>query len=130
MNSEHIVGISIPYLHVSIMLSRLPILLAIAHLLLSSVSARPEISYAPRKPFKAMTTSPPRRKTCNIRSNGYGKDDSDNILSALKQCNNGGQVIFNPGATYTIGKVLDMTFLQSIDIGETRSGYTRRRQRA
>ncbi|KAF2098780.1 putative polygalacturonase [Rhizodiscina lignyota] len=91
--------------------------LAIGCLLLALVDAgRPKITYAPRKPFKPMKPSPPRKKTCDVKANGYGRDDSQNILSALKKCNNGGTVVFKPGTVYTIGKALDMTFLKSVDI--------------
>jgi hypothetical protein len=38
-------------------------------------------------------------------------------LSALKQCNNGGKVVFDADKKYTIGKALDMTFLKHVDFG-------------
>jgi galacturan 1,4-alpha-galacturonidase len=61
---------------------------------------------------------PVRTKQCVVQANGDGSDDSEHILSAFKDCNNGGHVVFSENATYTIGTAMDWTFLKSIDIGE------------
>lgn len=52
-----------------------------------------------------------------MKNSGNGKDDSKNVLSAIKDCNNGGHVVFSKGKTYTIGTALDLTFLKHIDLG-------------
>lgn len=71
----------------------------------------------PNHPFKPLPASHPRTRTCHVANHGHGKDDSANVLSALKKCNNGGKVIFDADKTYTIGKALDMTFLKHVDLG-------------
>ena len=61
--------------------------------------------------------SPSRNKTCYVDShNDYSTDDSPYILDALKDCNNGGHVVFAKDTRYTIGTALDMTFLSHIDL--------------
>ncbi|KAJ5305839.1 hypothetical protein N7508_004854 [Penicillium antarcticum] len=70
----------------------------------------------PNHPFKPLPITNARTKTCHVDNRGHGKDDSANVLSALKKCNNGGKVIFDVGKTYTIGKALDMTFLKHVDL--------------
>jgi galacturan 1,4-alpha-galacturonidase len=71
----------------------------------------------PKHPFKPLPVTNARTKTCHVANHGHGKDDSANVLSALKKCNNGGKVIFDADKTYTIGKALDMTFLKHVDLG-------------
>jgi len=71
----------------------------------------------PNHPFKPLPVSHPRTRTCHVASHGHGKDDSANVLAALKKCNNGGKVVFDAGKTYTIGTALDMTFLKHVDLG-------------
>ncbi|KAJ6047249.1 uncharacterized protein N7446_012083 [Penicillium canescens] len=70
----------------------------------------------PNHPFKPLPASNARNKTCHVANHGHGKDDSTNVLAALKKCNNGGKVIFDADKTYTIGKALDMTFLKHVDL--------------
>lgn len=72
----------------------------------------------PHRPFRPMPHSHPRVRTCHVRNNGNGVDDSDNILRALHECNHGGKVVFAEDKTYTIGTALDMTFLKNIDLGK------------
>lgn len=88
-------------------------------LLVSSIqaSSRPNINYWPHQPWRPMPWSPPRSKTCYVSTNGPGIDDSETIVSALKECNNGGHVIFRPDTVYTVAKPMNLTFLDSIDIG-------------
>lgn len=62
-----------------------------------------------------MPISTPRTKVCTVNE-GSGKDDSGALLSALKQCNNGGKVVLARGSRYTIGKALDLRFLKEIDL--------------
>lgn len=81
-------------------------------------SKRPNCAVGPHHPGKAFPPSTPRQKTCIVKANGNGKDDSKNILSAIKSCNNGGHVVFPKDKSYTIGTALDLTFLKHIDLGE------------
>ncbi|PVH98834.1 glycoside hydrolase family 28 protein [Periconia macrospinosa] len=57
-----------------------------------------------------------RNRSCTVKSNGNGEDDSRFVLSAINECNNGGHVIFEKGQKYIIGTALDLTFLKSIDL--------------
>ncbi|KAL4805890.1 Exopolygalacturonase X-1 [Aspergillus unguis] len=70
----------------------------------------------PKKPFRPLPPSHPRKKVCNVRSHGDGTDDSDFILSALKKCNYGGKVVFAEDEEYTIGTALDLRFLKHVDL--------------
>ncbi|EED15423.1 extracellular exo-polygalacturonase, putative [Talaromyces stipitatus ATCC 10500] len=71
----------------------------------------------PKNSFKPLPETCKRHKVCHVRSHGDGKDDSDNILDALRTCNNGGRVIFDQ--EYTIGRALDLQFLKHIDLDIT-----------
>lgn len=84
-------------------------------------SKRPYHPITPKHPGKSFPSSPARTKTCTVKSHGDGKDDSDYILSAIKQCNNGGHVVFSKEKSYTIGTALDLTFLKQIDLGTVSS---------
>lgn len=82
-----------------------------------STSQRPSTIFEPRHPWKPISPSLPRTKECYVRSHGdNATDDSQYILSALQECNNGGRVIFPRDQTYIIGTALDMTFLNHIDL--------------
>ncbi|KAI2688238.1 CAZyme family GH28 [Penicillium roqueforti] len=70
----------------------------------------------PHHPFKPLPGSQARTRTCHVVNHGHGRDDSANVLTALKKCNNGGKVVFDADKTYTIGKALDMTFLKHVDL--------------
>jgi galacturan 1,4-alpha-galacturonidase len=80
-------------------------------------SRRPNWKPFPKHCGKSFPTSPSREKLCYVQAKGDGSDDADNILAALKQCNNGGHVVFPQGSRYVIGTALDLTFLKHIDIG-------------
>ncbi|KAK7698149.1 hypothetical protein SLS64_012824 [Diaporthe eres] len=88
--------------------------------LLASVAgvaaARPQIVPSPAQPRLTVPNPPVRTKQCVVKTNGDGSDDSEYILSAFKDCNNGGHVVFSENATYAIGTAMDWTFLKSIDI--------------
>ncbi|CAG8949035.1 hypothetical protein HYFRA_00002163 [Hymenoscyphus fraxineus] len=60
--------------------------------------------------------SPPRdaARICYVTAAGNGKDDSQAILSAARTCNKGGTIALLD-AVYTVGKPLDLTFLDSVD---------------
>lgn len=90
-----------------------------------SLSKRPNHPVAPFHPGKGFPVSPPRTKTCTVKSHGNGKDDSDYILSAIKDCNNGGHVLFPRGKKFTIGTALDLTFLKHVDLGTFPRPYIR-----
>ncbi|OCK83385.1 glycoside hydrolase family 28 protein [Lepidopterella palustris CBS 459.81] len=79
-------------------------------------SLRPNHPIGPKHPGKPFPPSPARTKYCYVKSHGDGKDDADYILDAIKECNNGGHVIFSQGIEYTIGTALDLTFLNHVDI--------------
>lgn len=79
-------------------------------------SKRPQHPVAPHCPNKPLPTSPARTKTCTVQANGNGTDDSANILKAIKDCNNGGHVVFPKEKKFTIGTALDLTFLKHIDL--------------
>lgn len=83
----------------------------------SKTSKRTSRRIYPYHPGKPFPPSPPRSKTCAVKTNGIdGRDDSAYILKAIKECNNGGHVIFERGKLYTIGTALDLTFLSNIDL--------------
>lgn len=79
---------------------------------------RPEIVYNGRQPYQPLPESPKRTKTCKVKSHGdMETDDSQYILNALNECNDGGKVVFPAEETYVIGTALDLSFLKHIDIG-------------
>ncbi|KAF2124425.1 glycoside hydrolase family 28 protein [Dothidotthia symphoricarpi CBS 119687] len=79
-------------------------------------SKRPGHPVAPYHPRGAFPASPQRTKTCVVAKNTSGTDDSKNILKAIKDCNNGGHVVFPKDKNFTIGTALDLTFLKHIDL--------------
>lgn len=86
-------------------------------------SKRPNYSIEPKHPSSPFPVSPERTKTCVVEACGNGSDDSANILKAIKECNNGGHVVFPKKDKFTIGTALDLTFLEHIDLGKlNRSG--------
>ncbi|KAH7377381.1 pectin lyase fold/virulence factor [Pyrenochaeta sp. MPI-SDFR-AT-0127] len=87
-----------------------------SHNALVARSKRPHHPIKPHHPGKAFPPSPERTKTCVVKSNANGTDDSQNILKAVKACNNGGHVVFPKDKKFTIGTALDLTFLKHIDL--------------
>lgn len=83
----------------------------------SHPSSRPNIIPSPKQPRLPVPSPPVRTKSCTVQTHGDGSDDSAYILSAFRQCNNGGRVLFLPNTTYTVGTAMDWTFLRHIDIG-------------
>lgn len=81
-------------------------------------SKRPNYSISPKHPSSPFPVSPKRTKTCIVEACGNGGDDSANILKAIKDCNNGGHVVFPKKDKFTIGTALNLTFLEHIDLGE------------
>lgn len=68
------------------------------------------------RPFHAQTSAN-RNRTCVAEShNDLKTDDADNILAAVKACNNGGHVIFAEKQTYTVASPLNLTGLSSVDL--------------
>jgi galacturan 1,4-alpha-galacturonidase len=92
--------------------------LASPHSISDNAIKREPHPIAPYSPGKPVITSPPRTKTCVVKANGNGTDDSANILQAIKKCNNGGHVILPKDQKFTIGTALDLTFLKHIDLGK------------
>lgn len=77
---------------------------------------RPQIHVGPKTlKTKLPKVSPPRHKTCHVM--GGTADDSAAFLKALHSCNHGGHVVLDKGVIYTIGTVMDLTFLHSVDLG-------------
>jgi polygalacturonase len=74
----------------------------------------PKIRIGPKQPWKPMPASSPRTKSCEVKAGG--RDDSAAIMSAIKECNGGGRVIFSRGKTYNIGTALDLRNLRNIDL--------------
>ncbi|KAL2871468.1 putative extracellular exo-polygalacturonase [Aspergillus lucknowensis] len=71
----------------------------------------------PKRPFRPLPPSHLRKRVCHVRSHGDSSyDDAEFILSALKECNHGGKVVFDADKEYTIGTALDLTFLKHIDL--------------
>ncbi|KAK5174237.1 uncharacterized protein LTR77_001317 [Saxophila tyrrhenica] len=78
---------------------------------------RPKISYNGHEPYQPLPKSPARHKHCRVKSHDdLETDDSQYILDALHECNNGGKVVFPAGKTYTIGKAMNLQFLEHVDI--------------
>lgn len=82
----------------------------------TKAAAAKRLPPVPFFPGKASLGPISRKKTCTLKALGGGKDDSANILNAVKQCNNGGHVVFPKNQQFTIGTALDLTFLNSIDL--------------
>ena len=59
----------------------------------------------------------PNRRTVTIRASKNDKDDiSDDFLWAMKRANHGGRVVLKKGKTYVIGKKLDLSFLNDVEV--------------
>ncbi|KAF2675863.1 glycoside hydrolase family 28 protein [Lentithecium fluviatile CBS 122367] len=104
------------YLAVALLQASVSVASPLEAKVLAPRSSRPHHAVSPYHPGKLFPSSPARTKTCTVKSHGKGKDDSDYILKAIKECNNGGHVIFSKETNYTIGTALDLTFLQHIDL--------------
>ena len=86
----------------------------------SCLSRRPTINPSPYQPRLPIPSPGKRTKVCIVESHGDGvTDDSEYILSAFHECNDGGHVVFSESDTYMIGTAMDWTFLKHIDIGMT-----------
>lgn len=73
---------------------------------------RPNVKAYPHNCGRTEIPSPAPTKECFVVPTGG--DDSGVFLAALHECNNGGKVVLD--SNYTIGTVLDLTFLNSVDI--------------
>jgi galacturan 1,4-alpha-galacturonidase len=82
------------------------------------LSKRPNHAIEPHYPGTGLPASPERTKTCVVQASGNGTDDSASILKAINDCNNGGHVVFPKDQNFTIGTALNLTHLQSVDLGE------------
>ncbi len=84
-----------------------------------AASRRPQVRASPKSP-RLPIPSPPERTgpTGLVQSHGGGQtDDAAYVLAALRECNDGGRVVFARDQTYVVGKAMDLTFLRHIDIG-------------
>ena len=78
---------------------------------------RPETTFKPMKPWRSHGKSKGREKICVVGSHDdFVTDDSDFIVDALEECNDGGVVVFPRGRTYVVGKAMDL-YLKSVDLG-------------
>lgn len=66
------------------------------------------------------------RRTVTIRPSKNDTDDiSDDFLWGIKRANHGGRLLLKKGKTYVIGKKLDLSFLDNIEVqleGEIKVG--------
>jgi galacturan 1,4-alpha-galacturonidase len=83
----------------------------------SKAPPRPQLKATPLQPSVPFPVSPPRHKTCFVKSSKTGGDDAKNILEAFKKCNNGGTIILDQ--IYTICSPLDLRFLKHVDVALT-----------
>lgn len=59
----------------------------------------------------------PDRRTVTIRASKNDTDDiSADLLWGIKQANHGGRLLLQKGMTYVIGKKLDLSFLDDIEV--------------
>ncbi|KAJ5995888.1 hypothetical protein N7481_002865 [Penicillium waksmanii] len=59
----------------------------------------------------------PNRRTVTIRASKNEKDDvSADFLWGIKQANHGGRLLLQKGKTYMLGKKLDLTFLDNVEV--------------
>ena len=59
----------------------------------------------------------PDRRTVTIRPSADDTDDiSDDFLWAIKKANKGGRLLLKKGETYIIGKKLDLSFLDDVEV--------------
>jgi galacturan 1,4-alpha-galacturonidase len=83
-----------------------------------SLPALPTLTIGPKTPSTpfASTRSVARdaSKVCVV--DPHAVDAGPALISAARDCNNGGTVVLLPDTTYTIASPTDLTFLQSIDI--------------
>jgi galacturan 1,4-alpha-galacturonidase len=86
----------------------------------AAIPDRPAIKPGPFRNAKEIPTSPTRDvgRYCYASAGvDAGRDDASNILSALRQCNDGGTAVLDKN--YLISSPLDLTFLKHIDIAIT-----------
>lgn len=84
------------------------------------LTKRPDVKPGPLQPYKAFPDSTPRTKTCRVKpSCTKGRDDSEKILKAFEDCNDGGTVVLDKD--YTVCTALDLTFLKHVDVALTGS---------
>lgn len=91
------------------------LLLVLAASLADAISLSRDAAVGPKRPFNPLPPTHARTRVCNVPSHSDGSDDSEYILSALKECNNGGKVVFDK--RYVIGTALDLRFLKHVDLG-------------
>ncbi|KAL1970201.1 hypothetical protein VTN77DRAFT_5361 [Rasamsonia byssochlamydoides] len=93
--------------------------LLLATSLVAGISLSRDAAVGPKRPFNPLPPTQTRTRVCYVPSHGDGSDDSEYILSALKECNDGGKVVLDK--QYVIGTALDLQFLKHIDLEIT--GY-------
>ncbi|KAK0627478.1 pectin lyase fold/virulence factor [Immersiella caudata] len=89
---------------------------ALASLELPAGAPRSIHEFRKRHPVQPWADDPGRRLV-TIRPSANDKDDvSDAFLQGLRDANNGGTLFLPGGGTFVIGKPLDLTFLQDVQI--------------
>ena len=67
-------------------------------------------------PVAIAEKEPDCRKTCTVKASGTNAtDDAPAILEAFHKCGRGGRVVFKP-TTYYVNSVLNITWLEDVDI--------------
>ncbi|KAF6813986.1 polygalacturonase [Colletotrichum plurivorum] len=82
------------------------------------VPPRPNVVPFPKTPTRPLPVSrarDPSRVCIVCPKSASGADAGPAIIKAAQDCNDGGTVVFMPGATYTISSRVDLTFLKHID---------------
>ncbi|KAF4459106.1 polygalacturonase [Fusarium albosuccineum] len=77
------------------------------------VGAKPP--YGSVNPVKGLNLNYDYTRTCTVASRGHGKDDSEAIIEAFKECKKDSLIVFK-NTTYNIGKVLKFTDLDNVKI--------------
>lgn len=83
---------------------------------LFSLPALPTLIASPKTPSTAFPVSTARHASKICVVDPEATDAGPALISAARDCNNGGTVVLLPDTTYTIASPTDLTFLQSVDI--------------
>ncbi|KAI3334282.1 glycoside hydrolase family 28 protein [Ustulina deusta] len=89
---------------------------ATATAILFSLPALPTLIVSPKTPSIAFPLSTARHASKICVVDPEATDAGPALISAARDCNNGGTVVLLPDTTYTIASPTDLTFLQSVDI--------------
>ncbi|KAI1170456.1 glycoside hydrolase family 28 protein [Nemania sp. FL0916] len=76
----------------------------------------PSLTAGPKTPSNPFPARPARHPSKLCVVDPTAEDAGPALVSAARDCNNGGTVVLLPDTTYTIASPTDLTFLRSIDI--------------